>query len=371
MENFDLGKAEERIIKAKKNFKFTKDLARKSISIVLVVITLVINGFLSFMPYSGMDFTRLGTSAYWLNYGLLTSSELVVMFAMYILRKNKNLATEEIVNLTKDINFYRDRIYRLNKVKISAEWLRNFYNPREKLNLFEDKIRNIQTGLMIDEPLEVDPEDKKRYKAYKKELARYKRDIVKYEWCEKQLKLIKRDREKFELIRQIVAEKGKIDETKVDEKKIEQLEKQVEQIDKELFEQNFALQRFKLKFEKVYWDTLVAEGQYNSKHRPSAYFHEKKLIAKRMQMFLTTSLFVSTILLSMLPPIFEPFTWQTVLSLLLKLVMFAWSGLQGILLADNNILFDYKSVLGVRKTIYNELNYDLSIEKIVIEKEPA
>lgn len=366
---FDLQKAEEKAYKIKKNFRISRDTARKIVSIVLVVATLIINGFLSFMPYSGMDFSRLGTSAYWLNYVLLTGSEMVIMVAIYIIRKSRNLATDEIVGLCKDINVYRDRIYRLNKVKVSAEWLRNFYNPREKLNLFEDKIRNIQTGLMIDEPLEVEPEDKKRYKAYLKELARYKRDIQKYEWCEKQLKLVKRDREKFELIRQIVTEKAKLDESKVDEKKIEQLEKQVEAIDKELFENNFAIQRYKLKFEKVYWDTLVAEGQYNSKHRQSAYFHEKRLIAKRLQTFLMASLIISTIFLSMLPPILEPFTWQTVLDLFFKLVMFAWCGLQGLLLADNNILFDYKAVLGVRKSIYNELNYDLGVEKIVIEDE--
>lgn len=367
--NFDLEKAEEKAYKLKKNFRVSKDLLRKIISIVLIGATLIINGFLSFMPYSGMDFSRLGTSAYWLDYGLLTSSELVVMFAMYIMRKSRDLATDGIIELCKDINAYRKRIYRLNKVRVSADWLRNFYNPRERLNLFEDKIRNIQTGLVVDEPLKVDEEDKKRYKRYLKELAIYKRDVARYDWCENQLKLIKRDREKFELVRQIITEKSKLDEKQIDLVKIEKLEKQVEAIDKELVDSNFALQRYKLKFEKVYWDTLVAEGQYSAKHRQSAYFHEKRLVAKRMQTFLMVSLFVSTILFSMLPPIFEPFTWETILSLFLKLIMFAWSSLQGLLLADNNILFDYKSVLDVRKSIYNELNYDLGVDKIIIEEE--
>ena len=70
----------------------------------------------------------------------------------------------------------------------------------------------------------------------------------------------------------------------------------------------------------------------------------------------------------MLPPLFNNIGWQTLLNELLKIIVFCLAALKGIITADNNILFHYKSTLDVRKRIYNELNYDLGFTKIIIEE---
>lgn len=371
----------EKITEKQRSFRdkvkdgLTKDFLKKTVSILLVCAVLVLNGFLSFMGYGGVDFSRLATSEYWLNYGLLVGSEIIILIALYIYRKQKDLQDKEIIDISNFINNSREKIYKINKVRESCEYLRNYYNPRERLQLYEDKIRKMQESCNLNEPYKVDKPtkqssklDKKKYKEYIKALKQYESDLKKFEWCNKQIELIKKSYEKLELAKVICVELAKVDKNTIDKEFIKKNQEEIEKLDKEIIKEKFAIGQFKIKYENVYWDVLVANTyNINSKHRPSVYFNEKKKIADRARTFLITSLFISAVLMSMLPPIWNEVSWETILTLLFRFILLCWAGFQGVLLADNNILFDYKTSLTARKTIYNELNYNLQFNKIVVE----
>lgn len=352
----------------KSKFKLSRDFIKKFLVFSLILIVLIVNGFISFMSFGGLDFSRLATSEYWVNYGLLTGSELVILLCFYSFRKIKNLKDTEIEELAKEINKFRDKIYKLNLPKNSAEWLRNFYNPREKLNAFEDKMCALREKINIDEPFEPNKEDTKNYKKYLKLKKQYEINLKKYDFFNKQIELVKRHREKLELAKEIIVLKSDL-KGEIDTGKVEKLENEINLIEQELIKNGSKFSQTKIKYEYVYWDTLTAnEFETNSSKRAKAQFHEAKLIVNSIKTTIAVGLVVSVFLFSLLPPLFNAFTWDMVLQELLKLIMFAWFGFRGIMLADTNILFHYKNSLNVRKTIYNELNFDLKITNIEIQE---
>lgn len=359
----------DKIENFKKKTVLSKDFWKTFISIILILMVFIMNGFLSFMQFGGFNLSQLKTVEYWINYALLIASEIIIMVSIYSIKKSKNLQNSEILELSKFINDNRKKIYKINRVKESANWLRNYYNWREKLNLFEDKITSIQTNCNIDEPLAVEKEDKHLYKQYLKKLKQYNKNKEKYDWCIEQLALIKLYRNKLEYAKLICVENAKLKEDDINIEKIKEYETRIDEIDKELQLKKFAYSNFKFKYENVYWDTLIAEEKdLSEKNRPNAYFHENKLLFKKLKSFIASSLIISALLVSMLPPLFNNIGWQTLLNELLKIIVFCLAALKGIITADNNILFHYKSTLDVRKRIYNELNYDLGFTKIIIEE---
>ena len=348
--------------------KFSKDLLRKFIVSLIIFMVVILNGFLSFMTLGGLDFSLFLTSTFWLNYTLLILSEIIILLCVYIFRKNRNLKEKEIQDLSNEIYEYRKKIYKLNLPKSVAEWLRNFYNPREKINLFEDKLLSIQEKLNFDEPFKVDSKDKKAYKLYLKKKKLYEKNLKTYNWVIEQLNLIKLYRKKLEFLKSLIIENSKFDKN-TDEKLIFEYQQEISKIEKELNEKNFAYRNFKTKYENVYWDTLTSnEYELNSTQKPSAQFHEKRIVANKLWSKVLLGLTFTFIFSAMLPPIITGFTWDTVVNLLLKFILFLLSAFSGIILGDTSILYYYKSALTVRKTIFNEVNYDLGISKIEIEE---
>lgn len=359
---------EEKVNDSKSKVKFTKDILKKFISGLIIFAVIVLNGFLSFMSLGGMDFSAFLSSAFWLNYILLVSSEIVILLCLYVFRKSKNLKDEEILTLSDEIKGYRTKIFKLNLPKSVAEWLRNFYNPREKVNLFEDKLIAIQEKLNFNEPFEVDKDDKKAYKKYLKEKKRYEKNLKIYNWTNHQLGLVKIYKQKLEFQKNIVIERAKINK-EISEEFLKECEENIIALEAELEKQGFDYKNFKIKYENVYWDTLTSnEYEINAEKRPKAQFHEKKIVLNKIWSKVLLGLTFTLIFSSMLPPLFNEFSWNTVVELLIKLILFLLSGFSGIILADTAILFYYKSALGVRKTIYNEVNYDLGINKIEIQE---
>ena len=363
-----LNELEEKSFEAKSKIKITKDLLKKMIAGLIIAIVMVLNGFLSFMTLGGMDFSLFLTSAFWLSYFLLVSSEIVILLCFYVFRKSKNLNNKEIVELSDEIQGYRTKIFKLNMPKSVAEWLRNFYNPREKVNLFEDKLIAIQEKLTFDEPFEVDKEDKKAYKKYLKEKQRYEKNLKTYNWTVEQLNLVKIYKQKLELIKSIVVEKAKL-EKNIDEEFLKKCEIEILKLEAELNEKGFAYKNFKIKYENVYWDTLTSnEYETTSVKRPRAQFHEKRIVGNKLWSKVLFGLMLTMLVNAMLPPLFNGMNWDTIVNLCLKIILFLLSSFSGIILADTAILFYYKSALDVRKTIFNELNYDFGINKIEIEE---
>ena len=381
-------KVEDKIYKTRKSAKITANLVRKIASIVMVALTLTLNGFMAFMPFPGMDFSRLGTSEYWINYMILTGSEMVILLSIYLIRKADNLLDDKIVKLRTVIDRYRRNLYIKHKSQLGSYWLRDFFNKREKLNLFEDEIIEIENKLVLDEPqVPVKPsedDDKKHYKKvmkhykravkqYERAKVQYEKDKEKYDWCEAQLKLVKKARLRLELIRLTFLEKSKDNKQDIKEEYIKDLAVKAEYLEKELVKENFAYSRFKLKYENVYWETLnSSEKEINFGRKTTAHFHEGSKISNKLKRFLFFSLIISTIFLSMLPAIFKPLGWEVILDLIIRTLLFIWSGIQGAFLADSNILYDYKAVLEIRLDIYVEMSEDLrlplDIEKLEVEE---
>ena len=94
----------DKIENFKKKTVLSKDFWKTFISIILILMVFIMNGFLSFMQFGGFNLSQLKTVEYWINYALLIASEIIIMVSIYSIKKSKNLQNSEILELSKFIN---------------------------------------------------------------------------------------------------------------------------------------------------------------------------------------------------------------------------------------------------------------------------
>lgn len=323
--------------------KNKKDFAQLLIGIGILIIVFIINGLLSFVTL-GFSFETLKTGEYWANFALLFASQILTMYGMYLVRKRKDIENNKITTIQKDIDIQRNVVYGVDKVSEAENWLRDIYNYREKLNIYEKHIDKLRETCKLVKPQENE-------KHYKKKIKRYNEDVEKKEYCIKQYKFIKIDKERLSLMI----------------KKSQGLNVEFEELEKQINSDEYGFKRTKIKYQDVYWGNLLSDIEETQNKPQTPFFSEKKELSKKAIKKLASGIVTSGLMSGLLPPLFNQITWGTLLSLLLRTCAILIYMAFGVLLSKEIVLGTYYRALEKRKSIYNQMLQELNISQIEIE----
>lgn len=337
-----MGKITE-LIKVKQK----KDLLQMASGITLIILTFIANGFLSFITV-GFDFSKIQTSQYWAGFCVMFLSEMCVMFGMFIMQRLKDLSHKKITNLQNRIDKQRSTVYGVDKVSDAEEWLREIYNYREKLILYENKIRKLHAKIILVEPNKSD-------KHYEKNLAKYNKKVDKRDFYLNQLEYIKKDKIRISLL--IIKNK---DENTINK---------ISQLDKELEVEEYAFKNAKIHYKNVYWGNLLSDIEETKYNNGSPFFNERKELTKNILKYFGYAMITSSFMAALIFPSFNNEGWQILINSVFNLITLIFFMTKGITLSNRIILGTYYNALEKRNSIYNQMLKDLNISKIVIEDE--
>lgn len=323
--------------------KSGREIMQLTSGILLVSLVIILNGFLSFISV-GFNFENLKTASYWASFFILFASEMAVMFGVYIIQKMKDLKNNKITDLQTEIQKKRDVIYGVDKVTEAEDWLREIYNYKEKLLIFETNCKNNYEKLKLQEP-----NSNERFYKFKKK--RYDKSLKRKDYLAKQMEYIRLDKKRISLLI-----------SKDDEQEIEQLNLQLDTID-------YAFKTAKIKYRDVYWGNLLSDIDEVKKRETTTFFSEKTELSLNFIRYLGFGIITSAFITAIMFPTFNNTGWQTVLSCIVSFIILITFMLRGVLLSHKIILGRYYKALEKRKSIYNKMLKDLGISKIVIEEE--
>ena len=329
--------------------KQKKDLMQVFSGITLIVLTFIANGFLSFIVV-GFDFSRVWTSEFWASFGTLFASEMCVLFGMFIIQRLKDLESNKITDLQKHIDTKRNTVYGVDKITPAEDWLRNIYNYRERLNLFEDRVRKLHSKIVLNEP-------KEDSKFYEFKLKRYEHKKELRDFYVKQFEYIKKDRKKIE----ILAKQTKTPEDIAT----------YGQLVEELKTNEYAFNKARIHYREVYWGNLLSDVSESGSKAGTPFFSEKKELAKNIVKYLAMGIITTSFVTALMFPAFKEPSWTNALSIAFNLITLTFFMARGVVVSNQIILGSYYKALEKRKSIYNQMLKDLGISKIIIEEDVA
>lgn len=337
-----MGKITESVVVKQK-----KDFLQMASGISLIILTFIANGFLSFITV-GFDFSKIQTTQYWASFSVMFVSEMCVMFGMFIMQRIKDLAHTKIMTLQKKIDKQRLTVYGVDKITEAENWLREIYNYREKLILYENKIRKLHSRIILNEPNKSD-------KNYEKKMAQYNKRKDKRDFYVSQLDYIKKDKERINLI--LLKNKNE-----------DQIEK-IKNFEIELAVEEYAFKKAKIHYKDVYWGNLLSDIEETHNDNGSPFFNERKELTKNILKYLGYGMITSSFLAALIFPSFNGVGWQVFINIIVNLITLTFFMARGITLSNRIILGTYYNALEKRNSIYNQMLKDLGISRIVIEDE--
>lgn len=324
-------------IKATNN---NKDIMRFVSGVFLIVLVFILNGFLSFVTV-GFNFENLKTSTYWASFLILMASELAVMFGVYIIQKTKDLQKKKITDLQEDIAKKREIVYGVDKVAEAEDWLRDIYNYKEKLLLFENSLKGKYEKLKMREPNESE-------RLYKRKKSKYDNQQEMKKWILEQLEFVKQDKKRLQHL--IANEKELAEQIVFDNEK-------------------YAFKTAKIKYRDVYWGNLLSDIEEIKRRESTPFFSEKKELSKDFMRYFGMGLIFSAFISALTYPVFNNVGWQTVVSCLFTSIALITFMVRGVGLSNKIILGKYYKSLEKRKSIYVKMLKDLGISKIEMVEE--
>lgn len=326
--------------------KNKKDIMQAVSGVLLIFLTFIANGFLSFLVV-GLDFSSIATGEYWANFITLTLSEIAVMFGMFIIQRGQDLQQSKITDLQKLIDTKREQIYCFDKTTEAEEWLRDVYNYRERLFLYEEHIKLAHSKIVLVEP-------KDTAKNYVKLKIKYEDDCEKKEYLKQQLFFIKKDKERIKLL---INCKTDADLAKLNE------------LSAELETEEYGFKTAKLKYRDVYWGNLLSDAEESKLKDNSPFFNERRELTKSILKYIGIGLISSAVLSAFVFSGLKGMSWATVVSMTMHLIMLIVFMTRGIRLSHKIILGTYYKALEKRKSIYNQMQKDLHLTKVEIVEE--
>lgn len=326
--------------------KSKKDILQAMSGVLLIFLTFLANGFLSFLVV-GLDFANILTGEYWANFITLTLSEIAVLFGMFIIQRGQDLQHNKIIELQKHIDQKREQIYHFDKTTEAEEWLRDVYNYRERLFLYEEKVKLLHSKITLVEPKTTD-------KNYDKLKAKYDKAVEKKEYLKQQLSFIKKDKERLRLLIGV---------------KTEEHTKTINTLSEELESEEYGFKTAKLHYRDVFWGNLLSDAEESKLKDNSPFFNEKKELTKSILKYVGLGLMSSAVLSAFVFGGLKGLSWATVVSMLIHLIMLIFFMARGIRLSHKIILGTYYKALEKRKSIYNQMQKDLHLTKIEIVEE--
>jgi hypothetical protein len=329
------------------SIKQQKNIMQIFSGVSLIILTFIANGFLSFIVV-GFDFSNLWTTEFWANFGILFTSEMCVLFGMFILQRMKDLQNKKITDLQEHIDNQRNIVYGVDKITDAEKWLKEIFNYREKLFLFENKIKSLHSKIILIEP-------KKDCKNYDKKLKKYEKLKKLKQYYVDQFEFIKHDKERLELIVQ----------KNLNESQLER----IAELQKELSSDEYAFTTARIHYKEVYWGNLLSDVDEVKSKASTPFFSERKELSKNIVKYLAMGIITTSFVTALIFPTIKSLSWETVMSLILNAITLIFFMARGVVVSNQIILGTYYRALEKRKSIYNQMLKDLGISKIVIKKE--
>lgn len=318
----------------------TKNALQTLSGAFLIILTFILNGFLSFVVV-GFEWQRILTGEYWANFGLMTASELLVMYGMYLIQRNKDLETDIITGLQKELDKQRQIVYTLDKVTEAEDWLREIYNYKQKLLIFERKIKGVYDTLKIVKPDEDD-------KNYIRKFAKYNKQLAKKELLQQQLDFVKKDKKRLKMI---VANENN---------------PEIEKIEKELDTDDYLFKTARIKYRDVYWGNLLSGVETQSQKDTTPFFNEKLEVSKSATRTIGVGCIISAFVSALTAVGITDMGWGFWMNMILNAVILIFFLARGVILSKWIILGKYYKSLEKRKSIYVAMLKDLGISKVIV-----
>ena len=322
-----------------------RDLMQWISGVSLIVLTFIANGLLSFIVV-GFDFSNLWTSQFWANFTTLFLSEMCVLFGMFILRRIKDLQNKKITDLQEHIDKQREVVYGVDKITDAEKWLRDVYNYRERLFLFENKIKTLHSHIVLNEPTP-------NCKNYEKKKKKYEKLKALRDYYVGQFEFIKKDKKRLTLL---------IKEHKTSEEDVD-----LEELKKELDTDEYAFRSAKIHYKEVYWGNLLSDIDESKAKASTPFFNEKKELSKSIVRYLAMGVITTSFITALIFPTFKALSWEVVMNIILNAIILIFYMARGVVVSNQIILGSYYKALEKRKSIYNQMLKDLGISKIIIE----
>lgn len=311
----------------------------------LIVLTFIANGFLSFIVV-GFDFTNLWTTQFWANFTTLFLSEMCVLFGMFILRRIKDLQNKKITDLQDHIDKQREVVYGVDKITEAEKWLREIYNYRERLFLYENKIKALHSHIVLNEP----PLNCKNYEKKKKKYDKLKALRDGYI---KQFEFIKKDKKRLSLL--------------IKEQRSAEEDAELEQLKLELDTDEYAFRTAKIHYKEVYWGNLLSDIDESKAKASTPFFNEKKELSRSVARYLAMGVITTSFITALIFPTFKALSGEVIMNIILNAIILIFYMARGVVVSNQIILGTYYKALEKRKSIYNQMLKDLGISKIIIE----
>lgn len=330
-------------IQGKINNIGTKNLLKTFSGAMLILLVFILNGFLSFIVV-GFEWNRILTSGYWANFGLLTASEILVMYGMFLIQRTRDLQNPKITDLQKEIDGKRNVIYGMDKVAEAEDWLREIYNYKQKLLIYEKKIKSMYDKIKAVEP-------SKSEKNYEKKYKKYEKACKKKEFLQKQLEFVKLDKEKLKLL--------------VNHAPKETIDK----FDKQLESEEYLFNTVKIRYKEVYWGSLLSDIDTQGNKNSTPHFNEKTEVSKTLGRTIGIGCLVSAFTSALVAVGIGDTGWGFWINLIMNCAILITFLVRGLILSKNIILGKYYKALETRKSIYISMLKDLGLSKIIIEED--
>lgn len=350
-------------IQGKINNIGTKNLLKTFSGIMLIFLVFVLNGFLSFIVV-GFEWQRILTSGYWANFGLLSASEILVMYGMFLIQRTKDLQNPKVTDLQKEINKKRNVVYGADRVADAEDWLREIYNYKQRLLIYEKKIKSMYDKIRAVEPKQpVEPKEsdanyKKKLRKYKANQKRYESRLKKYnkaldkkKYLQKQLEFIKIDKERMKLL---INHASNVE---------------IEKFNKQLENEDYLFNTAKIRYTDVYWGSLLSDIDVQGNKNATPHFNERSEVSKSLSRTIGIGCVVSAFTSALVAVGIGDTGWGFWINLVLNCAILITFLVRGIILSKNIILGKYFKALETRKAIYVAMLKDLGLSKIIIEGE--
>lgn len=333
-----------------KNIKINSSALKIISSILFILLTLVLNGFLTFLEFK-FDFSVIKTAEFWVLYAINISSATIIYILTYILRKLKNIKNDRIIGRIKEIFKHTDKIYKYNKVKASDKWLRDYYNEHLRIDKLEKKLRHKLSWFIPKEPRLIN----------KRKLTQW--TLIYYIYLlRKFISKIKEERRDKILkhLELLEIERDKLNNIKPNQET------------KEVLSKEFKAMIKRMRIREVTFKSLTAnEFGYDNNRHETPFSNEKSNLLANLLWCLLIGMIITIIFYSIRDVSDKVLTEAEILILIVKAFTFLSYAVRGIFTADSYIFDKYVSVLDTRNDILIQLNGYLGLLDLPTESEKA
>lgn len=308
-----------------KEILVNKDFMTTLIGFALIVLAILLSGIMQ-LGEMGFNADNLKDVGFWSGYFTKLLLIYLALFGSYIIRRMYNRQTPKFITQRETLKEFKEAIVKSGKIQECKNWLKNVYNYRKKVEIYQNHMLVKYEKSCKEEPIKpifTDDEELSFWQRYirKRVLSKYNKKLQK--WKELQVK-----RGYYQSQIDVCETHLKIIEAYVanDEEKVNKLKESIKEID--------GMNDFQSHFKPITFEKLFNVDLLRGVEADSIDYNENKHIAKKI----LPSIFFGLIIVIIAMSIFftsKDFSFQTVILILLNILLILFYSFNGIRLADN------------------------------------